>query len=62
MIGGHTIYSGDIPVSGPTSGAVQFGFRENHAGAPVAAEGTWIDTIQIGPPNVGVTGWEVLTD
>jgi hypothetical protein len=26
---------------------VQIGFRENHAGAPVASEGTWVDNLKI---------------
>ena len=41
------VYQGDIPTGGPTSGAFQVGFRENHAGAPVAKEGTWIDNVTI---------------
>lgn len=41
------VYQGDIPTGGPTSGAFQVGFRENHTGAPVAKEGTWIDNLTI---------------
>jgi spore germination protein YaaH len=41
------VYDGPIPIGGPTRGAVQIGFRENHAGNPVASEGTWVDNLQI---------------
>ena len=41
------VYSGAIPEGGPLSGAVQIGFRENHAGDPAASEGTWLDNISI---------------
>ncbi|HOE63528.1 MAG TPA: cadherin-like domain-containing protein [Candidatus Sumerlaeota bacterium] len=41
------VYQGDIPSGGPTSGAFQVGFRENHAGGPVSKEGTWIDNLTI---------------
>lgn len=54
-INGVNVYNGAIPAGGPTSGAFQVGFRENHAGAPAAVEGTWIDnlTITTGPARVG---------
>jgi hypothetical protein len=42
-LGGTLIYSGPIPSDGPTSGAFGVGFRENHAGPPIASEGTWVD-------------------
>ncbi len=42
-LGGAVIYSGPIPSGGPTSGAFGVGFRENHAGPPIASEGTWVD-------------------
>lgn len=43
-----TVYQGDIPAGGRTSGAFVVGYRENHTGAPVAKEGTWIDNLTIG--------------
>ncbi|MCX7766126.1 MAG: family 10 glycosylhydrolase, partial [Candidatus Sumerlaeia bacterium] len=46
-INGVTVYLGNIPPDGPTSGAFQVGFRENHTGAPASNEGTWIDNITI---------------
>lgn len=49
VVGGNTIYNGAIPAGGPTSGAFQAGFRENHSGAPAATEGTWIDALTITP-------------
>lgn len=57
-IGGHTIYSGPLPADGPVSGAVQFGFRENHTGAPAATEGTWVDSVSILPLEIN-TGWQL---
>ncbi|MGK0481019.1 MAG: hypothetical protein ACJAQ3_000990 [Planctomycetota bacterium] len=48
------IYRGPFPEGGPRSGAFQVGFRENHAGSPAAAEGTWIDNLEFdhaGPPS-----------
>lgn len=47
QINGVDVYRGPIPASGPTSGAFQAGFRENHTGVPATMEGTWIDSIQI---------------
>ncbi|MFB3896297.1 MAG: glycosyl hydrolase family 18 protein [bacterium] len=41
------VYRGTIPVQGPTSGAFQIAFRENHTGSPTSSEGTWIDNITI---------------
>jgi spore germination protein YaaH len=41
------VYNGLIPAGGPVSGAFQIGFRENHGGAPLTTEGTWIDNITI---------------
>jgi len=46
-INGYTIFSGAIPSGGPTSGAFQVGFRENHSGGPAANEGTWIDDLSL---------------
>ncbi|MEM8710906.1 MAG: glycosyl hydrolase family 18 protein, partial [Planctomycetota bacterium] len=43
------LYRGPLPEGGPQSGAFQVGFRENHPGAPNAAEGTWVDGIRIVP-------------
>jgi len=56
------VYQGDIPTGGPTSGAFQVGFRENHSGAPVAKEGTWIDnvTIDTAPPPTGISDWIMI--
>lgn len=53
------VYRGQIPTEGRTSGAVQFGFRENHTGAPATNEGTWIDNLVIAPVNSAVTSWEL---
>lgn len=59
-VNGVDIYRGDIPSGGPTSGAFQVGFRENHVGAPVASEGTWIDNLRITPAvTTPVDGWRV---
>jgi hypothetical protein len=44
-VNGTNVYNGPIPAGGPTSGAFQAGFRENHAGAPASTEGTWIDNL-----------------
>ncbi len=58
-INGVDIYRGDIPSGGPTSGAFQIGFRENHAGAPAGQEGTWIDNLHITPAIVtAVDDWK----
>lgn len=46
-VGGQEVYRGTLPDGGPTNGAFQVGFRENHAGPPSAAEGTWIDHLHI---------------
>ena len=46
-IDGTDIHSGPIPEGGPTSGAFQAGFRENHPGGPADNEGTWVDAIRI---------------
>jgi spore germination protein YaaH len=46
-----SVYQGDIPSKGRTAGAVVVGFRENHAGAPAANEGTWIDNLTIDYPS-----------
>ncbi|MBX7245526.1 MAG: hypothetical protein K1X53_08500 [Candidatus Sumerlaeaceae bacterium] len=52
------IYSGAIPTGGPTTGAFQAGFRENHAGATLAYEGTWIDNVSLTTtPNSTVGDW-----
>lgn len=50
-INGIDVYRGNIPAGGPTSGAFAVGFRENHVGAPVGTEGTWIDTVVINTDN-----------
>jgi hypothetical protein len=47
QINGVDVYRGNIPTGGPVSGAVQFGFRENHTGAPVSTEGTWVDNVRV---------------
>ncbi|NUP88556.1 MAG: hypothetical protein HUU25_01910 [Candidatus Sumerlaeia bacterium] len=49
QINGVDVYRGNLPAGGPTSGAFQIGFRENHSGGPVASEGTWVDSVTIGP-------------
>lgn len=59
LVNNVEVYRGAIPEEGRTSGAVQFGFRENHTGAPAANEGTWVDNLVIAPVNTGVTGWEL---
>jgi spore germination protein YaaH len=41
------VYNGSIPANGPTTGAFQVGFRENHTGLPGLNEGTWIDNLDI---------------
>lgn len=46
-VNGQLLYQGSLPEDGPRSGAFQTGFRENHAGAPGAAEGTWVDGLQV---------------
>lgn len=46
-IDGTDIHVGPIPEGGPTSGAFQVGFRENHPGPPAASEGTWVDAVTI---------------
>ncbi len=46
-INNFTVFSGALPAGGPISGAFQVGFRENHTGAPVASEGTWIDGLSV---------------
>lgn len=48
-INGHVVFAGPIPEGGPTAGAFQVGFRENHTGAPAANEGTWIDDLRLSP-------------
>lgn len=48
-INGADVYTGSIPADGPTQGAFQVGFRENHAGSPASNEGTWVDNISIQP-------------
>lgn len=55
QMNGVTIYSGAIPAGAPTTGGFQIGFRENHAGAPAAIEGTWVDNVQINDLSVPVT-------
>jgi hypothetical protein len=55
QVNGVDVYNGAIPAGGPHSGAVQIGFRENHAGAPGTAEGTWIDDLQLTATFVPVT-------
>ncbi len=58
QINGVDVYRGAIPAGGPVSGAFQVGFRENHSGAPLAREGTWIDALSItAPPAAGVEEW-----
>ena len=59
-IGGTTVFSGAIPAGGPSQGAVQIGFRENHSGGPAANEGTWVDNIAIGPIAADVSEWLIL--
>jgi fibronectin type 3 domain-containing protein/spore germination protein YaaH len=54
-VGGAVVYEGDLPANGPTSGAFQAGFRENHSGAPTAPEGTWIDGLAFSVPSVDLT-------
>ncbi len=46
-VNGAIVYTGTIPTTGRTTGAVQIGFRENHSGNPAASEGTWIDNLTI---------------
>jgi hypothetical protein len=60
-INGVAVYSGAIPTGGPTSGAFQVGFRENHTGLPVSTEGTWIDNVTINMDTVPVelSGFEL---
>ena len=53
-INGVAVYSGAIPTGGPTSGAFQVGFRENHSGLPASNEGTWIDNVTINMDTVPV--------
>lgn len=62
QMNGVTIYSGAIPSGAPTTGAFQVGFRENHAGAPAATEGTWVDNIQINAQSVPVHLSRVLIE
>lgn len=60
QVNSTNVYSGAIPAGGPVNGAFAAGFRENHAGGPAAAEGTWIDNIQfVGSPPAGIEGWEL---
>jgi len=59
-INGSTVYSGAIPEDGPVAGAVQIGFRENHSGAPVSSEGTWVDNIQINTSSSLVNEWLIF--
>lgn len=59
-INGVEVYRGSIPPGGPVSGAIQVGFRENHAGAPVASEGTWIDSLSVTLPSTpAIPGWGI---
>lgn len=50
MLNNKIVYQGDIPAGGPTAGAFQAGFRENHTGAPASNEGCWIDTLRLEQP------------
>ncbi|MEM9802352.1 MAG: glycosyl hydrolase family 18 protein [Planctomycetota bacterium] len=47
IVEGQELYRGPLPKGGPTSGAFQVGWRENHPGPPNTAEGTWIDGLVI---------------
>jgi hypothetical protein len=60
-INGVNVYSGVIPTGGPTTGAVQIGFRETGGGV-AATEGTWIDGLAISGGGVPVTMSEFLVD
>jgi chitinase len=53
------VFRGSLPAGGPTKGAFQVGFRENHTGAPVANEGTWLNNVQIALPGSSVESWEL---
>jgi len=44
-LNGQLLFDGPLPPNAPNSGAFQIGFRENHAGAPNSAEGTWVDHV-----------------
>ncbi len=46
-LGGVEIYRGETPAGMRNSGAIQVGFRENHAGAPGPSEGTWVDALEV---------------
>lgn len=58
-VNGTRIYQGALPTGGPTKGAFQVGFRENHSGSPSAVEGTWIDNLRINDVPSMVSGWEL---
>ena len=45
-VNAQDIYRGPLPEGGPSRGAFQVGFRENHAGAPTSSEGTWVDQVE----------------
>lgn len=60
LINGVDVWRGPAPAGGPTSGAVQIGFRENHAGPPGPAEGTWVDGLQIDFTDAERTDGELL--
>ncbi|QDV10090.1 Glycosyl hydrolases family 18 [Planctomycetes bacterium Poly30] len=47
ILNDREIFRGALPEGGRRSGAFQVGFRENHAGPPIASEGTWIDNLHI---------------
>jgi len=58
-INGVEIFRGALPAGyNLTAGGVVVGFRESHAGTPVAGEGTWIDALMI-DTNTSVSDWSI---
>lgn len=49
LVGGQELYRGPVPEGALLYGAVQVGFRENHAGPPSLREGAWVDSLRIVP-------------
>jgi hypothetical protein len=50
QVNGVVLQRCSLPASVPRSGALEIGFRENHAGGPGPAEGTWVDGIVLSAP------------
>lgn len=48
-VNGRDVHVGPLPEGVRRTGALQVGFRENHAGAPSSREGAWVDGLRFEP-------------